>query len=178
MTKNAETPIIAPENKRLFIVDGSGYIFRVFDAVAPLTTKEGFPTNALFGFVRMLLRLLKEADSRHLVVVFDAGRETFRNQLFPAYKANRIECPEELVQQMPYFREIVRVLGIPVLEQKGYEADDIIATLSTRLETLGHEVVIITADKDLMQLVGPQVSLWIPCGTGESMPLKLRRSSV
>ncbi len=150
----------AGDAKRLFIVDGSGYIFRAFYAVAPLRTKEGFPTNALFGFVRMLLKLLKDADSHHLVVVFDAGKETFRTELYPEYKANRDECPEDLLTQMPYFREIVRVLGIPVLEQRGYEADDIIATLSTRLEHLGHEVVIVTADKDLMQLVGPHVTLW------------------
>lgn len=142
-----ETAMNAPDTKRLFIVDGSGYIFRAFYAVAPLTTKDGFPTNALFGFVRMLLRLLKDADSHHLVVVFDAGRETFRNQLYPQYKANRVECPPELAQQMPYFREIVSTFGIPVLEQKGFEADDIIATLSTRLEKLGHEVVIVTADR-------------------------------
>jgi DNA polymerase-1 len=150
----------AAEIKRLFIVDGSGYIFRAFYGVTHLSTKAGFPTNALFGFSRMLLRLLKDAESHHLVVVFDAGRETFRNELYPEYKANRIECPEDLAVQMPYFREIVRTLGIPVLEQKGYEADDLIATLSTRLNSLGHDVVIITADKDLMQLVSPSVSLW------------------
>jgi DNA polymerase I len=150
----------AQPKEKIFIVDGSGYIFRAFYAVPPLTTKEGFPTNALLGFTRMILRLLKEADSQHLVVVFDAGRETFRNQLYPQYKANRTECPEDLAVQMPYFREIIRALGIVVLEQKGFEADDIIATISTRLEQSGHPIVIVTADKDLMQLVGSQVSLW------------------
>lgn len=147
-------------SSKVYLVDGSGYIFRAFYAVQPLTTKEGFPTNALLGYSRMLIKLLGAADSEHVAVVFDAGRETFRNALYPLYKANRTEAPPELALQFPFFREISSALGLQILEQKGYEADDIIATLATRLAASGHEVVIVSGDKDLMQLVGDKVSIW------------------
>lgn len=145
---------------KVYLVDGSGYIFRAYYAISPLSTKEGFPTNALFGFTKMLLKLLSEADSQHVVIAFDAGKKTFRNDLYPEYKANRRECPEDLAKQMPYFRELASALGLPILELPGYEADDIIGTLTERLTAAGMETVIVTADKDMMQLVGPQVSLW------------------
>lgn len=146
--------------KKVFLVDGSGYIFRAFYAVAPLTTKQGFPTNALFGYTRMLTKLLKEADSEHVVVVFDAARKNFRHDLYAEYKANRVECPPELSKQMPYFRQISSSLGLQILEQEGLEADDIIGTLVTRLNSPDIEVVIVSGDKDLMQLVSDKVSIW------------------
>lgn len=146
--------------KKVYLVDGSGYIFRAFYAVAPLSTKAGFPTNALLGFVRMLLKLLAAADSAHVAVVFDAGRETFRTELYKEYKANRAECPPELRKQMPYFRDFSTALGLTLLEQPGYEADDIIGTLTKRLRADGVEVVIVSGDKDLMQLVEEGVSIW------------------
>jgi DNA polymerase-1 len=145
---------------KAYLVDGSGYIFRAFYAVAPLSTKDGFPTNALFGFARMLLKLLAASDSDHVVVVFDAGKKTFRTELYDQYKANRIELPEDLRKQMPYFREICSALGLLILEKPGYEADDIIGTLSDKLSRGGSEVVVVSGDKDLMQLVNPQVSIW------------------
>ncbi|MCB0309677.1 MAG: DNA polymerase I, partial [Bdellovibrionales bacterium] len=147
-------------SKKVYLVDGSGYVFRAYYAVQPLSTNSGLPTNALFGFTRMLLKLLSEADSQHVAVVFDAGRETFRNTLYPAYKANRTECPADLVPQMPYFREISKGLGLTVLELPGYEADDIIGTLALKFSASGIETVIVTADKDLMQLVDGNVSIW------------------
>jgi len=147
-------------SERVYLVDGSGYIFRAFYAVAYLTTKDGFPTNALFGFTKMLTKLLKEPDAKNVVVVFDAGRETFRNELYDKYKANRDECPAELVPQFPYFRTIASALGLPVLELPGFEADDVIATLATKLEKAGCEVVIVSGDKDLMQLVTDHVTIW------------------
>jgi DNA polymerase-1 len=146
--------------EKVYIVDGSGYIFRAYYAVQPLSTSQGFPTNALFGFSRMLLKLLNAADSRHVVMVFDAGKETFRNKLYDQYKANRTECPEDLVAQMPFFREISKAIGLPLLEQPGFEADDIIGTLTTRLRDAGYEIVIVSGDKDLMQLVGETVTVW------------------
>lgn len=146
--------------ERVYLVDGSGYIFRAFFAISHLSTKDGFPTNALFGFTKMLTKLLKEADSKNVVVVFDAGRETFRNELYPQYKANRDECPAELVPQFPYFRTISAALGLPVIELPGYEADDIIGTLATKLSKGGNEVVIVSGDKDLMQLVTDTVTIW------------------
>ena len=146
--------------EKTYVVDGSGYIFRAYYAVPPLTTKSGFPTNALFGFTKMLLKLLTEKDAHHVIVVFDAGAKTFRNEMYAEYKANRKECPQDLVEQMPLFRTIVTALGIPVLEQRGFEADDIIGTLTTKLARSGHEMVVVSADKDLMQLVNDHVLMW------------------
>lgn len=142
-----------------YLVDGSGYIFRAFYAVAPLTTKSGFPTNALFGFVKMLVKLLRDFAPQEIAVVFDAGRKTFRNDLYEDYKANRSECPPELAEQMPYFKEFVEAFGLCLLELPGFEADDLIATLTDRLTKEGKKVTIITADKDLMQLVNKDVML-------------------
>lgn len=147
-------------SNKLYIVDGSGYIFRAFYAVPHLTTKDGFPTNALFGFTRMLTKLIKDGGDSHMVVAFDAGRATFRNELYPEYKANRSACPDELQLQMPYFREIVRALGLPVLELPGYEADDVIGTLVKKFSESDTELVIVTADKDLMQLVTDSIKIW------------------
>jgi len=143
-----------------YIIDGSGYIFRAFYAIQRLSTKDGFPTNALFGFLRMILKTMSQATSDHVVIVFDAGRKTFRNDLYPEYKANRTECPPELAQQMPYFRELSRALGLPVLELPGFEADDIIATITSKLTSEGKPVIIVSGDKDLMQLVTDSVQIW------------------
>ncbi len=145
---------------KVYLVDGSGYIFRAYYAVPPLTTKDGFPTNALFGFTRMLLKLLAEPDAKYVAVVFDSGAKTFRNELYKEYKANRKECPDDLIQQMPLFRTISKAIGLPVLELPGVEADDVIGTLTKKLSATGAEVVIVSADKDLMQLVGDRVTIW------------------
>ena len=145
---------------KVYLVDGSSYIFRAFYAVAPLTNSAGFPTNALYGYTRMLRKLLEQANSGHVAVVFDPGGKTFRHELYPEYKANRTECPEELSVQMPYFRELTAALGIPVLEQAGYEADDVIGALTHRLALANIETVLVSGDKDLMQLVGEHISMW------------------
>jgi DNA polymerase-1 len=151
-SNSSDTPV--------YLVDGSGYIFRAFYAVAPLTTKSGFPTNALFGFSRMLLKLLNEAKSSHIVVCFDAGKKTFRNDLYAEYKANRATPPDELIAQFPYFREITESIGFVTLEQEGFEADDLIGTLAKQLSEAGHSVTIVSGDKDLMQLVNDKVTIW------------------
>lgn len=143
-----------------YLIDGSGYIFRAFYAIQRLSTKDGFPTNALYGFLRMILKTMAEANSSKVAIIFDAGRKTFRNDLYPEYKANRSECPPELVEQMPYFRELSRALGLPVLECPGWEADDIIATLTSKLSAQKMPVVIVSGDKDLMQLVTDDVQIW------------------
>lgn len=148
------------EKTTVYLVDGSGYIFRAFYAVQSLSTKDGFPTNALFGFLRMLGKLLVLPDAQYVAMVFDAGKNTFRNELYPAYKANRSACPPELAQQMPFFREFSSALGLPILEQPGFEADDLIGTLTERFKASGVHCVVITADKDLMQLVSDDVELW------------------
>ncbi len=143
-----------------YLIDGSGYIFRAFYAIQRLSTKDGFPTNALYGFLRMILKTMAEANSNRIAIIFDAGRKTFRNDLYPDYKANRTECPPELLEQMPYFRELSRALGLPVLECAGFEADDIIATLTSKLRAGNKPVIIVSGDKDLMQLVTEDVLIW------------------
>lgn len=144
---------------RIFLVDGQAYIYRAFYAVRDLQTSKGFPTNAIFGFINMLQRLLQEQHPQHLAVVFDAKGKTFRNDLYTAYKANRLAMPETLRPQIPRIKEVVRAYRIPVLELEGYEADDIIATLSARWEKQGAEVVIVSGDKDLMQMVSERVTM-------------------
>lgn len=145
---------------KVYLIDGSGYIFRAYYAVHSLSTSTGFPTNALYGFTKMLMRLIDQVGADHMLMVFDAGKDTFRNEMYSEYKANRSECPEDLVPQMPYFRHISRALGLQVTELVGYEADDIIGTCSKRLTDAGIETVIVSGDKDLMQLVDSNVEMW------------------
>ena len=144
----------------LYLVDGSGYIFRAYYAVAPLTTSSGLPTNAILGFSRMLIKLLRELDAEHIAVMFDTGKPTFRHKKYSEYKANRGECPEDLVPQMPYFRKVVEALGIQSLEKEGFEADDIIGTVAKKLEDEVERIVIVSGDKDLTQLVNDKVEVW------------------
>lgn len=146
----------------LYLVDGSGFIFRAFYAIgARMTAPDGTPTNAVFGFVRLLLNVLKDRDPAHVAVVFDASGPSFRNEIYPEYKANRREPPDELKPQFALCREAVRALGIPALELPGYEADDIIGTLACKWIATGRPCVVVTADKDFMQLVEDgQITLW------------------
>lgn len=147
------------KNKTIFLVDGQAYIYRAFYAVRDLQTSQGVPTNAIFGFVNMLQRLLQEHDPEYLAVVFDAKGKNFRHDLYKEYKANRLSMPEPLRPQISRIKDLVRAYRIPVLELEGYEADDIIATLTRRWEKEGAEVVIVSGDKDLMQLVSDRVSM-------------------
>jgi len=150
---------------RRYLVDGSGFIFRAFHALPPLTRKsDGLPVGAVSGFCNMLWKLLVDmkasADApTHLAVVFDKSEVTFRNKLYADYKAHRPPPPEDLVPQFPLVREATRAFGVPCLELGGYEADDIIAAYACKVRDAGGEVVIVSSDKDLMQLVGPKVSM-------------------
>ena len=150
---------------RLYLIDGSGFIFRAFHALPPLTRKsDGLPVGAVQGFCNMLWKLLvdmkAEADSpTHLAVIFDHSEKTFRNKLYDQYKAHRPPAPEDLVPQFPLVREATRAFGVPCLELPGYEADDLIAAYACKVRDLGGEVTIVSSDKDLMQLVGPSVSM-------------------
>lgn len=148
-----------PNPIRIYLVDGQAYIYRAFYAVRELQTSQGFPTNAIFGFTNMLQRLLQDQQPQHLAVVFDAKGKTFRNDLYTAYKANRSAMPETMRPQIPRIKEVVRAYRIPVLELEGYEADDIIATLADHWEKQGAEVVIVSGDKDLMQMVSDHVTM-------------------
>ncbi|MEK0085502.1 DNA polymerase I [Benzoatithermus flavus] len=151
----------APE-KRLVLIDGSGYIFRAFFALPPMTRPDGTPVNAVFGFTNMLFKLMQERPQDDLVVVFDHGRTSFRNDLYDQYKANREEPPEELRPQFKLVRDAARALGLPVIELEGYEADDLIASYVKKAREAGEPVVIVSSDKDLMQLVGDGVEMWDP----------------
>lgn len=153
----------------VYIIDGSGYIFRAYYAIQQsLTTSSGLPTNALYGFTKMLLgfieRVSKDVEESPVVyVVFDAGRKNFRHDLYPEYKANRAACPEDLVPQMPYFPKIAEALGFHVLQKEGYEADDVIATIIKKYEAIKTPgLTIVSADKDLTQLVNDSVTMWDP----------------
>jgi DNA polymerase-1 len=145
--------------QRLFLIDGSAYIFRAFFAIPPLTNSAGLPTNAIFGFTNILLKFLKQYQPHYVAVALDAGRVTFRNDMFADYKGNRPEAPADLIPQFPYFRKVLDALNLPLLELPGYEADDIIATLCERLAQPGCELVVVSSDKDLMQLVTNGIKL-------------------
>lgn len=143
----------------VFLIDGQSYIYRAFYAVRGLTNSEGLPTNAIFGVVNMLHRIRDEHAPSHLGMVLDAPGKNFRHQAYPEYKANRASMPEELRAQIPHIKAVVGAYRIPILELAGYEADDIIATLATRWERAGAEVVIVSGDKDLMQVVSDRVTM-------------------
>src|SRR5271155_2878480 len=151
---------MAAERKQLILVDGSGYVFRAFFALPQMNTSRGMPTNAVFGFVRMLLKLLKDVRPTHIAIVFDSPKRTFRDDLFEDYKANRPQAPNDLVVQIPYIHRAVDAFRIKSLMIEGFEADDVIGTLAKRAAKNDFTVTLITADKDFMQLVGPHVSLW------------------
>ena len=145
---------------KLFIVDGSSYFYRAYFAVGALSTSRGLPTNAIFGFSNMLLKLIKDFKPEFLAIAFDTPKPTFRNQIYQDYKANREEMPSDLQEQIPYIKKVVEAFKIPCLEKEGFEADDIIATVTRTLEKKKWDVVIVSGDKDLMQLVDDRVSMF------------------
>jgi DNA polymerase-1 len=144
---------------RLFLIDGSSYIYRAFYAIRHLSNSKGFPTNAIYGFTQMLLKVLKDHQPDYLAVVFDSKAPTFRSKTFKEYKANRPAMPEGLIPQIPYIKKIIEGYRIASLSMDGYEADDLIGTVAKGLEA-EVDVVIITGDKDLLQLVGERVQVY------------------
>ncbi len=146
--------------KHVYLIDGSGFIFRAFHALPPMTRPDGTPVNAVYGFTNMLAKLLADTDADHIAVIFDYSARTFRNDLYPDYKANRPDPPEELVPQFPLVREATRAFNLPAIEMDGYEADDLIATYARQAREAGAEVTIVSSDKDLMQLVGEAVTMY------------------
>ncbi len=147
------------DRPRLFLVDGSSYIFRAFYAIGHLSNSKGLPTNAIFGFIRMLLKVLKEHQPDYLAVVLDSKTPTFRSELYKEYKANRPAMPEALTPQIPYIRKIIEEYRIAALEMEGFEADDLIGTVAKGLAS-EVDVVIITGDKDILQLVSDQIQVY------------------
>jgi len=153
------------KSDHVFLVDGSGYIFRAYHALPPITRRsDGLQLNAVYGFCSMLLKLLRELkpDERptHLAVVFDKSERTFRTAMYPDYKAHRPDPPDDLIPQFPLIREAVRAFELPCLEQAGFEADDLIATYVRIAREAGATATIVSSDKDLMQLVTDRVVMF------------------
>tara|TARA_B100000686_G_scaffold346745_1_gene434017 strand:- start:4564 stop:7281 length:2718 start_codon:yes stop_codon:yes gene_type:complete len=146
--------------KNLFLVDGSGFIFRAFYALPPLTNPKGVPINAVYGYCNMILNIYTKFKPDQIIVVFDTKRKTFRNEIYKEYKSNRSEPPEELIPQFSIIREATDALQIPRVEMDGFEADDIIATYVKRAEKKGFSITIVSSDKDLMQLVNKNTKMY------------------
>ncbi len=159
--------------KRLYIVDGYAFAYRAYYALirSPLISSKGFPTGAIYGFANYLLRLIETYGCPYLAVAMDSSVPTFRHEAYALYKANREAMPEDLRQQMPRIFELLEAFNIPVVKKDGFEADDIVASLTKRALAEGFEVFLVTKDKDLMQLIGPNVTMLAPDGSGVFSPI-------
>jgi DNA polymerase I len=149
-------------DKIVYLVDGSSYIYRAYHAIRGLSNSHGLPTNAIFGFTRMLIKLLEDRKPKYLIMLFDYKGPTFRHKIYEKYKANRLAMPEDLCVQIPYIKEVTQGLNLPSLELEGYEADDLIGTLAAKAEKAGFSVIMVTGDKDFMQLVTENIHIWDP----------------
>ena len=159
-------------NLRLFLIDAFGYIFRAYHARArsgapPMRTSTGLSTEAVYIFNNMVRKLTREYQPTHIAAVFESGEPTHRLEEFPEYKANRVETPQDLIEQIPQVRRLLEAMRIPVLEYSGYEADDVIGAIARRAEAAGMEVVIVSSDKDMMQLVTDRVWMLNPAKNDE-----------
>ncbi|HYB98009.1 MAG TPA: DNA polymerase I [Candidatus Limnocylindrales bacterium] len=155
-----------PPERCVYLLDTSYFIFRAYHALPPLSTSKGLPTNAIHGVATTLEKLIREQKPCLMGCCFDTTRDTFRQTLYPEYKANRIQPEENLQVQFPYVRRLISALQIPILDREGFEADDILATLARQYEEAGYDVILVTADKDLMQCVTASVSLLDPMREG------------
>src|SRR5208283_392695 len=152
MAEKNKTPLLA-------IVDGSNYIYRAFYAIPLLTNSKGFPTNAIYGFTNMLMKLLRDLEPDYIVVTFDLRGPTTRHGEFEDYKATRKPMPDDLIPQIPFIKDVVRGFSICILEKQGIEADDLIGTLAVQASKKGLRTAIISGDKDLMQMIDEQVTM-------------------
>lgn len=148
--------------KKIFLIDGSAFLYRAFHAIRSLSTSKGHPTNATFGFARILLKLLKDNTPEYAVVMFDVKGPTFRHKLYDQYKANRPPMPEELAVQIPDIKRMIATFNIQIVEKPGYEADDLVGTYSKLAQEKGFDVVMVTGDKDFIQLITNRCTLWDP----------------
>jgi DNA polymerase-1 len=151
-----------PAKEPVYLIDGSAYFYRAYHAIAPLTTANGLPTHAAYGFTNILLRVIKEKTPEFLAVAFDAKGPNFRHEKYPAYKANRPPMPDDLAVQIPYIKKIVEAHNIYTMEEQGVEADDLIASAARRLAALGYKIIVVSGDKDLLQLVNDDITIWDP----------------
>ena len=150
------------EDTTIYLIDGSAYVYRAYHAIRELSNSAGMPTNAVFGFTRMLLKLINDRAPAYVGMFFDAKGPTFRHALYTGYKANRPPMAEDMAIQIPYIKDVTKAFQIPIFEQQGFEADDLIASLSRLAEAAGFNVVMVTGDKDFVQLVTEKASLWDP----------------
>ncbi len=150
------------KDKTIYLIDGSAYIYRAYHAIRGLSNSKGLPTNAAFGFTKILLKLIEDRNPEYAGMFFDVKGPTFRHEMFDAYKANRPPMPEDLSIQIPYIKDITKGFNIPVIEMSGYEADDLIGTLARKAEEAGFSVIMVTGDKDFMQLVTDKSIIWDP----------------
>ncbi|MCP4719696.1 MAG: DNA polymerase I, partial [Desulfobacteraceae bacterium] len=148
--------------KKIFLIDGSAFLYRAFHAIRSLSTSNGHPTNATFGFTRILLKLLKENTPEYAVVFFDVKGPTFRHTMYDQYKANRPPMPEELAIQIPDVKRMISALNIPIIQKIGFEADDLVGTYADLAQKAGFQVVMVTGDKDFIQLITDKCVLWDP----------------
>ena len=145
--------------KHLFLIDGSGFLFRAFHALPPMTRDDGTPVNAVFGFTKMVMKLIDDTDADYIAVIFDRARKTFRSEIYADYKANRPPPPDELIPQFQLVRNATEAMNVPAIDMDGFEADDLIATYARQAAEAGAEVTIVSSDKDLMQLVTDKVTM-------------------
>jgi DNA polymerase-1 len=150
------------QRKTLYLIDGSAYVYRAFFALPPLSNSKGLQTNAVYGFTTMLLKIIREHRPDGIAVVFDEKGPTQRHEAFKDYKAQRPPMPDGMQAQIPYIHRVVEAFAIPALRQPGYEADDLIGTLARKAERAGYDVVIVTGDKDMFQLLSPHVRIYDP----------------
>jgi len=150
------------DEKTIYLIDGTAYIHRAYHAIRELANSKGLPTNAIFGFTRMLIKLMEERNPEYAGMFFDARGPTFRHEMYKEYKANRPAMPDDMAVQIPYIKEITAAFNLPIIEMAGYEADDLIGTLARQAEQKGFKVVMITGDKDFMQLVTEKTAIWDP----------------
>ena len=151
-----------PEKKEVFLIDGSAYIYRAYHAIKPLNNSKGLPTHAIYGFTTTLRRILREKQPEYLAVAFDTKGPVFRHTISAEYKANRPPMPEDLVPQIPYIHKMVAAYKLLSMSADELEADDLIASAARLLVEQGCKVVIISGDKDLLQLVSEEITLWDP----------------
>lgn len=147
--------------ERLILIDGNAILHRAYHAIPHLTNKQGQPTNAVYGFTAIVLRVIETLAPTHLIVTFDRPKPTFRKELYKEYQAQRPEMEEALVSQIQLVHDVVAAMGIPIFEKDGYEADDVIGTLSKQAKSVD-EVIVVTGDRDLLQLVDDKVKLFMP----------------
>ncbi|MCM8760213.1 MAG: DNA polymerase I, partial [Candidatus Omnitrophica bacterium] len=148
----------------IYLIDGSALIYRSYYAIRDLRTSTGRPTNAIYGFISSILKILKDKKPEYMCILYDLKAPTMRHISFTDYKAQRRPMPEELIEQIPAIKGVMELLGIKQIEKEGYEADDLIATLSEKFSRERHRVFIITGDKDMMQLLKEEVVILRPDG--------------